>query len=81
MKALTIEQSKRNSKTELGFWLYLMTDVMLFASLFASYLILRNNTAGNVSAKDIFEPRFVLLETISLLLSRLTCGLAIVALK
>lgn len=69
------------SKTTLGFWIYLMTDCVLFATLFATYAVLRGGTAGNVSAADIFELDFVFIETILLLLSSLTSGLALVGIR
>jgi cytochrome o ubiquinol oxidase subunit 3 len=60
----------------LGFWVYLMTDCILFATLFATYAVLRNNTAGGPSGHDVFSLPFVLLETLVLLTSSYTCGLA-----
>jgi cytochrome o ubiquinol oxidase subunit III len=68
-------------KAELGFWLYLMTDVILFASLFATYMILRPNIAGGESAAGLFDPQFALVETIILLLSSFTCGIAVLLLR
>ncbi len=68
---------EKYEKAEFGFWLYLMTDIILFASLFATYMILRNNIAGGDSASELFDPRFALAETIILLLSSFTCGLAV----
>lgn len=66
-------------KTTLGFWMYLMTDCILFASLFAAYAVLRNNTAGGVAGSEIFDLPFVLAETLILLTSSFTCGLAMLA--
>lgn len=63
-------------KAEYGFWLYLMTDIILFASLFATYMILRNNIAAGESGAQLFDPKFALAETIILLASSFTCGLA-----
>lgn len=68
-------------KTTVGFWLYLMTDCILFASLFATFVVLRGATAGGPSGADIFELPVVLAETIILLTSSFTCGLALIALK
>lgn len=65
--------------TRLGFWLYLLSDVMIFGALFATFMILRHNTAGGPSAEDIFEPPYVLLQTIALLLSSFTAALALLA--
>lgn len=68
-------------KTNVGFWLYLMTDCILFASLFATFVVLRPATAGGPSGIDIFQMPVVLAETVILLTSSFTCGLALIALK
>lgn len=67
---------EKYEKTELGFWLYLMTDIILFCSLFATYMILRGNTAGGESAAELLDPRYALLLTVILLSSSFTCGIA-----
>lgn len=69
-----------SSKTQLGFWIYLMTDLVLFATLFATFAVLRESTFGGPSGKELFDMPFVLSETIILLTSSFTCGLAIIAL-
>ena len=71
----------QNSKTMLGFWIYLMTDCVLFASLFATYAVLHGNTFGGPTSKDIFDLPFVLIETLILLTSSFTAGLAILSLR
>ena len=68
-----------SSNTTFGFWLYLMTDCLLFASFFATYAVLFMNTAGGVSGKDIFELDFVAVETAALLISSITFGFAMIA--
>ena len=68
-----------NSKTLLGFWIYLMTDCVLFASLFATYVILHGNTFGGPDGEQIFKLPFVLAETLILLTSSFTCGLGFLA--
>jgi cytochrome o ubiquinol oxidase subunit 3 len=68
-------------KTTLGFWIYLMTDCVLFGSLFATYAVLRNETAGGESGAEIFGLGFVFVETILLLVSSLTSGLAVLAIR
>lgn len=73
--------TEQNNRSELGFWLYLMTDCMLFASLFAIFAVLRSATASGPSGSDIFELPLVLTETIILLVSSLSSGLAILAIK
>lgn len=67
------------SKTTLGFWVYIMTDCVLFATLFAVYAVLHNNTYGGPSAKELFSLPFVLTETLILLTSSFTCGLMMLA--
>ena len=66
--------------TVFGFWLYLMTDCILFASIFAVYAVLVNNVAGGPSGHDIFELPYVLGETALLLFSSITYGFAMLAL-
>ncbi len=79
-KAVTRDIEKYE-KAEFGFWLYLMTDIILFASLFATYMILRNNVAGGSSGAELFDPKFAFAETVILLLSSFTCGLAVLLLR
>jgi cytochrome o ubiquinol oxidase subunit 3 len=66
-------------KTLFGFWVYLMTDCVLFASLFATFAVLRNSTNGGPSGQDLFSLSFVLKETLILLTSSFLCGLGILA--
>lgn len=66
-------------KTTFGFWVYIMTDCVLFATLFATYAVLRNNTAGGPGASELFSMPYVLAETLILLTSSFTIGLALLA--
>lgn len=68
-------------KSMIGFWTYLMTDCILFASLFATYIVLRPGVADGPGPQEIFVMPTVLAETIILLTSSLTCGLALLALR
>lgn len=68
-------------KVTLGFWIYLMTDCILFASVFATFAVLRNATAGGPSGREIFELPYVAVETALLLISSLTYGLAMIAME
>lgn len=68
-------------KTVLGFWIYLMTDLVLFATLFATYAVLRNATNGGPDGRELFSLPFVLTETLLLLTSSFTCGLALLAVQ
>lgn len=67
------------SRKTLGFWVYLMTDCVLFATLFATFAVLRTATAGGPAGSDIFDLDFVLIETMILLTSSFTVGLAMLA--
>jgi cytochrome o ubiquinol oxidase subunit 3 len=62
-----------------GFWIYLMTDLLMFAAMFATFIVLRGNTFGGPSGADLFNLKFVFVETILLLTSSFTMGLAMVA--
>ncbi|MFD1801568.1 cytochrome o ubiquinol oxidase subunit III [Mixta tenebrionis] len=64
-----------------GFWIYLMSDCIIFATLFATYAVMVNNTAGGPAGKDIFELPFVLVETALLLLSSITYGMAVIGMN
>lgn len=64
-----------------GFWIYLMTDCILFATLFAGYAVLRDSVAGGPSTVDIFELPYVLTETMLLLFSSITYGYAMLAMN
>lgn len=68
-------------RTLFGFWLYILTDCVMFATLFATYAVLHNNTFGGPSAKDLFSLPFVLLETLVLLTSSFTCGLGMLGVQ
>jgi cytochrome o ubiquinol oxidase subunit 3 len=66
-----------SEKTLFGFWTYLMTDCVLFATLFATFAVLRNNTFGGPGGEELFSLPFVLSETLILLTSSFTCGLGL----
>lgn len=67
------------AKNTFGFWVYLMTDCVLFAALFATYAVLHNNTFGGPGARELFSLPYVLVETLLLLTSSFTCGLGLLA--
>jgi cytochrome o ubiquinol oxidase subunit 3 len=73
----TDEELNVFQRKSLGFWIYLMTDCILFATLFATFAVLRTATAGGPAGSDIFDLQFVLIETMILLTSSFTVGLAI----
>lgn len=73
------EAQEASNKTIFGFWVYIMTDCVLFASLFAVYAVLRSNTYGGPRAGQLFSLPYALAETLILLTSSFTIGLAILA--
>jgi cytochrome o ubiquinol oxidase subunit 3 len=73
------EVAENESKTQFGFWVYIMTDCVLFASLFATYAVLRHSTNGGPGSEELFKLPTVLLETMALLTSSFTCGMALLA--
>ena len=79
--ALEIHEEHQAEKNIFGFWIYLMTDLLTFAALFATFSVLRNNTFGGPSGKELFNMPFVLGETLILLTSSFTSGLAILAIQ
>ncbi len=64
-----------------GFWIYLMSDCIIFATLFATYAVMVHNTAGGPSGKDFFELPYVLGETALLLFSSITYGFSVIAMN
>lgn len=65
----------------LGFWIFLVTDCILFGCLFAAYMVLRTHTDGGPVAKELFEVPGFVAETFILLTSSFTSGLATLALN
>ncbi len=58
-----------------GFWIFLLSDIIMFSALFATYAVLNSQTAGGPSPRTLFDIRNVGVETLCLLLSSYTCGL------
>ncbi len=75
------ERAAGANRTVLGFWIYLMTDCVLFAALFATYAVMRTGTNGGPTGAEIFSLPYALVETLILLTSSFTCGLAMIALQ
>ncbi len=74
---LVREEHHPQNGTMLGFWLYLMSDCLIFAVLFAIYGVLGGNYAAGPAPKDLFSIELVALNTAMLLLSSITYGFAI----
>jgi cytochrome o ubiquinol oxidase subunit 3 len=58
-----------------GFWIFLLSDIIMFAAFFAGYAVLAHATAGGPSGMQLFDQRSVAIETACLLASSYTCGL------
>jgi len=58
-----------------GFWIFILSDMVMFSALFAAYAVLQGNTAGGPTGAELFDLRNVFIETMCLLLSSYTCGL------
>ncbi len=58
-----------------GFWIFILSDIVMFSGLFAAYAVLAGNTAGGPTGRELFNLRNVFIETMCLLFSSYTCGL------
>jgi cytochrome o ubiquinol oxidase subunit 3 len=68
-----------NDRVGFGFWVYLMTDLLMFSVLFATYAVLRDSTHGGPAGHELFKLPFVLVETLILLTSSFTAGIGMLA--
>ena len=62
-----------------GFWIFILSDMIMFSALFAAYAVLSGNTAGGPSGAELFNLRNVFIETMCLLLSSYTCGIGVLS--
>jgi cytochrome o ubiquinol oxidase subunit 3 len=62
-----------------GFWIFLLSDIVLFSCLFAAHAVLQTATAGGPSGHELFNPTNIAIETACLLASSFTCGMSAVA--
>ena len=62
--------------TGYGFWIFLLSDIVMFSAFFATYAVQVGATAGGPSGHDLFDLRNVAIETACLLISSFTCGIA-----
>jgi cytochrome o ubiquinol oxidase subunit 3 len=67
--------------TMLGFWIYLMSDCLIFAILFACYAVLGGNYAAGPAPKDLFDLKLIAVNTAMLLFSSITYGFAMLAMQ
>jgi cytochrome o ubiquinol oxidase subunit 3 len=64
-----------------GFWIFLLSDIVMFSAVFATYAVLAPQTAGGPTGHSLFDLRDVAIETLSLLFSSYTCGIAVLAVE
>ena len=64
-----------------GFWLFVLSDMVLFSALFATYATLVHATDGGPTTNQLFDRNLVAIETVALLLSSFVCGLAMITAK
>jgi cytochrome o ubiquinol oxidase subunit 3 len=62
-----------------GFWIFILSDMIMFSALFAAFAVLRDNTAGGPTGAELFNLRNVFIETMCLLLSSYTCGIGVLS--
>ncbi len=62
-----------------GFWIFILSDMIMFSALFAAYAVLSGNTAGGPTGAELFNIRNVFIETMCLLLSSYTCGIGVLS--
>jgi cytochrome o ubiquinol oxidase subunit 3 len=72
-------EAAADDRTMFGFWIYIMTDLLMFAVLFAVYAVLRNSTDGGPGAVDLLSPDLAFVETLLLLTSSFTVGVGMIA--
>lgn len=64
-----------------GFWIFLLSDIILFAGLFAAYAVLSGNSAGGPTGQELFSFKTAFIETMILLVSSYTCGLGALSME
>ncbi len=75
------EEHHHETGTMLGFWIYLMSDCLIFGTLFATYAVLGQNYAAGPSPKDLFQLDMILVATFMLLFSSITYGFAVLRME
>jgi cytochrome o ubiquinol oxidase subunit 3 len=62
-----------------GFWIFLLSDIVMFSAFFAAHAVLQTATDGGPAGRELFNPTSIALQTAALLLSSFTCGMSAVA--
>lgn len=81
-KVLMEEEHAHHREIDLfGFWIYLMSDLVIFSVLFSVFVVLQHNYAGAAGPKELFETPYLFVETMFLLLSSVTYGFSVIAMN
>jgi cytochrome o ubiquinol oxidase subunit 3 len=78
-QAYTPGQPSKRILVGYGFWIFLLSDIIMFSAIFAAYAVLSGATAGGPTGAQLFHLNIAAIETACLLLSSFTCGLAAIA--
>lgn len=76
---LNHHEAEADDRVMFGFWVYLMTDLLMFAVLFAAYSVLHDNTLGGETDRELFSLPIALTNTLLLLTSSFTVGIGMIA--
>src|SRR5713226_8770662 len=71
--------ASKRTVTGYGFWIFILSDMIMFSAFFATYAVLLGQSAGGPSGRELFDLRNVAIGTGLLLVSSFTCGLASIA--
>ena len=75
------DADERAEEATFGFWVFLMSDAIIFGVIFATYAAMRHATAGGPDSHDLYDIHSAFIETLALLTSSFTFGMASVSLK
>lgn len=78
---IAAEHAHHSELNTFGFWIYLMSDLVIFSVLFATFIVLGKNYAGGPGPKELFHLPYLFIETMFLLLSSVTFGFSMVAMN
>jgi len=78
-REIQINKSSKLEIKEFGFWIYLMSDLVLFSVLFSTFAVIGHNYAGGAQPGDLFDLPYLFTETMLLLLSSFTFGMSMIA--
>lgn len=81
VKAIEAQHAHDNELNTFGFWIYLMSDLVIFSVLFATFAVLGHNYAGGEGPDKLFDLPYLFIETMLLLFSSVTYGFAMISVQ